>query len=108
MENSHTLFYAIGGILNALAQLVVIIGCIVLVTKQKNTGTILMLVASILSLLFLIGNFAGNMIAGHYGTDAILLFSKMTAVLTPLPYVLFAAGLLTYGVMYVNKTKPVA
>ncbi|AWX43026.1 hypothetical protein HME9304_00013 [Flagellimonas maritima] len=100
MEDSHTLYYAFGGILSALGQLALIIGCIVLVIKQKNIGTIIMLVASILSLLFMIASYAGNFIAGSYGTDLILTWSQIIAVVGPIPYILFAAGLLIHAIKY--------
>ncbi|MEM7486970.1 MAG: hypothetical protein AAF348_17320 [Bacteroidota bacterium] len=105
MEESHTLFFAIGGILNTLGQLMIIIGCILLTIKQKNIGTIIMLIASILSLFFMIGSFTGNFIAGQYGVDSILSWSKIISVLGPLPYILFAIGLLIYAVKYVDKSK---
>ncbi|MCL6265632.1 hypothetical protein [Flagellimonas myxillae] len=103
MEDSNMLFYGLGSFLGALAQLAVIVGCIVLVGKRKNTATILMLVASIFSLFFMIGNMLWSVIAGQYGTEAILTWSKLAAVLGPLPYILFAIGLLLYAVNHVKK-----
>nr|WP_299388864.1 hypothetical protein [Allomuricauda sp.] len=103
MEDSYTFIYALGSILGTLAQLVVIVGCIVLVSKKKNPATIIMLVGSILSLLVSILNFSGTFIAAQYSTDSILTWTKFFAILWPLPYILFAIGLLWYAVNYVKK-----
>ncbi len=105
MENSHALSFAIGGILSTLAQIAVIIGCIILVTKQKNGATILMLAASILSLFFAIGNFSWTLVASRYGPDSILSWSKIAALIGPLPYILFAVGLLLFAINHVKKQQ---
>lgn len=103
MEDSTALFYGLGSLLSTLAQLAVILGCIVLINKQKNSATILMLVASVLSFFFAIGNIIWSMITAQYGTESILTWSKIAAVLGPLPYVLFAIGLLLYAVNHVKR-----
>ncbi|WP_431121638.1 hypothetical protein [Flagellimonas flava] len=104
MDDSYTLFFALGSILGTVAQLAVIIGCIVLVSKQKNAGTLLMLIGSILTLVFNILNFSGSLFAGHRGADSVLSWTKMFAVIGPLPYILFGIGLLVYAIGHVRKS----
>ncbi|MDC6364992.1 MULTISPECIES: hypothetical protein [Flavobacteriaceae] len=103
MDNTHTIFYAAGGVLNGIAQLIVLIACIVLVIKQKSGATILMLIAQILGLFFSIGGFAWTGLSAQLGPESVLYASKMTAVLSPIPHILFAIGLLLFVFHKVKK-----
>lgn len=107
MEDSYTLIYALGSILGSLAQVLVIIGCIVLVSKKKNPATILMLVGSILSLVVTVLNFSGTFVAAQHGTDSILTWTKVFAILGPLPYIMFSVGLMLYAINYAKKSPAV-
>ena len=104
MDDSYTLFFALGSILGTLAQLAVIVACIILVSKQKNGGTLLMLIGSILTLVFNILNFSGTLLAGNLGADSILSWTKIFAVIGPIPYILFGVGLLIYAIHHVRKS----
>lgn len=105
MDNSQTFIYAIGSLLGVLGQIVVIIACIILISKKKNPATMLMLIASILALVVTILNFSGNIIAAQAGVDSVLTWSKIFALIGPLPYVLFAIGLILFATNHVKKLE---
>ncbi len=105
MDNSQTFIYAIGSLLGVLGQIVVIIACIILISKKKNPATVLMLIASILALVVTVLNFSGNMIAAHNGVDSVLTWSKIFALIGPLPYVLFAIGLMLFVTNHIKKSE---
>ena len=102
MEN-HTFFYAAGGILNGIAQLVVLIACIVLVIKQKSGSTLMMLVAQILGIFVSVAGLTWTTISAQLGPESVLRASKTMALMGPLPHILFAIGLLWF--VYSNVKK---
>ncbi|SHG24469.1 hypothetical protein [Flagellimonas flava] len=103
MDDSQTLIFALGSLLGTLGQLAVIIACIILVSKRKNTATILMLVGSVLGLVFTVLNLSGNILAANGGVESLMTWTKIFALLGPLPYILFGIGLLFYAISFVKK-----
>lgn len=105
METNQYIHFIISGLLNGIAHLIVIIACIVMVVKQKNSATILMLIASILTLLFSAGSIIWNKIAAYNGAESLVQVTKITSIIGVVPYILFALGLILYAVKYLKKHK---
>ncbi|WP_298925549.1 hypothetical protein [uncultured Allomuricauda sp.] len=105
METNQYIHFIISGLLNGIAHLIVIIACIVMVVKQKNSATILMLIASILTLLFSAGSIIWNKVAAYNGTESLVQATKITSIIGVIPYILFALGLILYATKYLKKNK---
>ena len=105
MDNSDTLFFAAGGLLNGIAHLLIIIACVVLVIKRKSGPAVLMLAAQVLALLFYVGSLAWTTFAARQGAESLVQTSKILAMLGPLPHILFAVGLLWLAISLVKKGK---
>jgi hypothetical protein len=103
MDNTDSIYFAASGLLHGIIQLVVIVACIILVAKQKSSATILMLVGQILALLFSMGGYVWNFVAARDGVDSLLMANKIMALLGPLPYAIFAIGLVLYATNQVKK-----
>lgn len=102
MENIQS-YFVFGGILSGLGTLLFLIGCIVLVVKQKNTGTILMLIGAILSILLYFGNLLWSYIAAREGAEFLAKTSAIQNVVGQLPFIISSIGLLLFGVTYLKK-----
>ena len=107
METDHTIFYAAGGVLNGIAQLIVLIACIVLVIKQKSGSTILMLIAQIMGIFVSIGGFTWTALSAQLGSESVLRASKLMALMGPIPHILFAVGLLWFVLSKVKKRNSI-
>ncbi|WP_165819378.1 hypothetical protein [Flagellimonas aquimarina] len=75
--------------------------------KQKNSATILMLTASILTLLFSVGSIIWNRIAAYNGAESLVQATKIISILGAIPYILFALGLLLFAVRHLRKSTAV-
>ncbi|WP_136465572.1 hypothetical protein [Flagellimonas onchidii] len=106
MKNLQT-YFVFGGILGGLGTLLFVIGCIVLVVKQKNTGSILMLVGAILSILLYFGNLLWSLIAAREGSEFLAKTSAIQNIVGQLPFIISAIGLLLFGIKYVKKDSSV-
>ncbi|RDY61295.1 hypothetical protein [Flagellimonas nanhaiensis] len=107
METNHTFFFAAGGVLNGIAQLVVLIACIILVIKQKSGSTIMMLVAQILGIFVSVGGFTWTALSAQVDPESVLTASKTMALLGPLPHILFAIGLIWFVYSNVKKRESI-
>lgn len=105
MEDNQYIFFALGGLMHGITHMAVIIACIILVIKQKNGATILMLIASILTLLFSLGSIVWNQIAARNGAESLVKATKIISVVGALPYILFAIGLLFFVIKHVKKQR---
>lgn len=105
MGEAYTIYFAIGSILAVVAQLIIIVGSGILVSKRKHTSTILMLTGCILSLFFTFLGFATSMLAAGQSPEAVLTWSSISAMLSPLPHLLFAIGLAMYAFKRVQKAS---
>ncbi len=105
MENNDSLYFAVGGLFYGLMQLIVLIACIILVLKQRNTATILMLIGQILSIVFSLGRYLWNFLAAQNGVDSVLQAQKIMSMIGPLPYGLFAIGLILFAMNQVKKKR---
>lgn len=85
METNQYIHFIISGLLNEIAHLIIIIACIIIVVKQKNGATILMLIASILTLLFSAGSIIWNKIAAYDGAESLVRVTKITSILGVYP-----------------------
>lgn len=96
-------FYILGGIISGLTQLVMLVLSIILVLKIKNTGTLLMLVGSILTILFYILNIAWTAIAAGNGAESVVKSAATLHLLGNIPYVIFTTGFGIFIFKYIRK-----
>ena len=86
----------IGGILMYVAKLLILIAAILAVIKNKNTGSILLLLGIV---LLIIGDIVGMALlvnAGSQGPEQVVKITGVNAVIAALTNLLFAVGILTY------------
>lgn len=96
-------FYILGGIVAGLTQVLMLVICIFLVLKIKNTGTILMLVGSILTILFYVLNIAWTTIAARNGAESVAKSVAILQLLGNIPYVIFTIGFGIFIFKYIRK-----
>lgn len=82
----------VGGAIATLTQFTLLVFCIVLILKHKNTATILMLTGSVLHIIFSILNIVWTAVAARNGADAIVDSVYVLNVLKNIPYLLFTIG----------------
>ncbi|MCR9227653.1 MAG: hypothetical protein NXH90_09575 [Flavobacteriaceae bacterium] len=102
MENLQN-YYVIGGALNTLGQLIIVIASIILLIKQRNIPVFLILLGSTLSILFSVGSVFWNMVSAQDGPESLARNAGIVNIVSQLPYLLFAIGLLLYIIMFVKK-----
>ncbi|MBO0322483.1 hypothetical protein J0X14_09250 [Muricauda sp. CAU 1633] len=102
MEN-YEAYYMIGGGLTSLAKLIVVLASGILLAKQRNWGTILMFLGSVLSIIFSLGTLLLTTFSAQTGPESIVKANALGSILNPLPYVLFAIGLLLFAAKQVKK-----
>ncbi|KQC28848.1 hypothetical protein [Flagellimonas eckloniae] len=98
-------YFVFGGILKIIGQLLFLIGCIVLVLKKKNKGTVLMLIGAILSILFALASFLLTSIAVGKGTTFLARATVILNSIGQFPLILVGIGLLLFGTSYSNKKR---
>ena len=103
MDNSDTIFFAAGGLLNGIAYLLIIAACVTLVIKRKSGPTILMLASQVLALFFYVGSFAATTISASQSAETLVSTTKIMALLGPLPHILFAIGLLWFAMVLAKR-----
>lgn len=104
MENIET-YFVVGGVLNVVGKLIIIAACIILVIKQKNSATILMLVGSVLSAVLSLAGIVWAAASAYKNPEAVLTANGAMSILKELPYILFALGLILYAIKYLKKYK---
>ena len=102
MEN-YELLYLTTGLISTIFQLIVIVGCVLLLSKIKSLATVLMFVGSMLSLLFFGFSFLGTSFMARQGAERLVEGIAIMGVLGQIPHILFAMGLLLYVIKYVKK-----
>lgn len=104
MEN-YEAYFMIGGGLNTLGKLVLVLACGILLAKQRNWGTILMFLGSVLSIIFSLGTLLLTTFSAQGGPESVVKANALGSILTPLPYILFAIGLLLFAAKQVKKQQ---
>ncbi|MEW2922341.1 hypothetical protein AB1A65_12780 [Muricauda sp. ANG21] len=102
MEN-YEAYYMIGGGLNAIGKLIVVLATGILLSKQRNSGTLLMFLGSVLSIIFSVGTLLLTTFSAQNGAQSIVKVNALGSILNPLPYILFAIGLLLFAAKQVKK-----
>ena len=105
MEN-YELLHILSGFTSTIFQLVIIVGCILLLSKSRNLATVLMLGGSVLSLLFSLFSFLGTSLMARQSAERLVEGIAIMGVLGQIPHILFAMGLLLYVIKYVKKELP--
>lgn len=96
-------FYILASLISGLVQLAMLIICIVLVFKNKNTATMLMLIGSILTILFYIANVVWPAIASLNGAESVVKSVAILNVLGNISYVIFTIGFALFVIKHVQK-----
>ncbi|MFC4219949.1 hypothetical protein [Flagellimonas marina] len=104
MEN-YEAYYMIGGGLNAIGKLIVVLATGILLSKQRNSGTLLMFLGSVLSIIFSLGTLLLTTFSAQNGAQSIVKVNALGSILNPLPYILFAIGLLLFAAKQVKKRQ---
>jgi LPXTG-motif cell wall-anchored protein len=105
MENLEYL-YSISSIIFILAGICVLIASAILFSKKRTISTTLILIGSISSLMFNIGNRLINLIFKGYDMDSIIQINAVLVILSGIAYSLFCIGLLLFVVNDFNKKEP--
>lgn len=95
--------YIVGGILGGLSQLLLLVFCIVLVFKIKNTATLLMLAGSILTIFFYVFNIIWTTIAATNGPEVVAKSVALLNVLQNIPPVIFVIGFSLFVNNHIKK-----
>nr|WP_299344303.1 hypothetical protein [Allomuricauda sp.] len=99
MENFESV-YILTGAINGIFKLVVVAGCVLLLMKDRNVGTILMFVGSILSIFFSIGSVLLTSLAASRSAETLVKSNAMINLVGQIPVILFAIGLLLLAIRY--------
>ncbi|WP_318345362.1 hypothetical protein [Flagellimonas baculiformis] len=99
MENLEV-YYMAGNAIGTIGQLVLLIACAVLIYKQRNIGTWLMLLGSLLSIVFSVGRVAWTAFASIKNPESYAHTMAVLNIFVQFPYLLFVIGLLLFAVKY--------
>ena len=101
MENNEILLALSGGV-GAITQLVLIAASIILVYKNKNAGSILMLVGSILMFICLLSNSLLPILTARQGAESLAKTVVLLQVIRQIPFLLYTLGVIIFAI---NTTK---
>ena len=93
----------LGGGLNTLGKLILVLASGILLAKQRNPGTVLLFVGSVLSIVFSLGVLLLTTFSAQSGAESVLKMNALGSLLTPLPYILVGIGLLLFATKRVKK-----
>ncbi|MBR9853534.1 MAG: hypothetical protein GYB37_03005 [Algicola sp.] len=100
---NYEAYFMVGGVLTALGKLILVLASGILFTKQRNLGTTLMFLGSVLSIVFSLGTLLLTTFSAQAGQESVIKANALGSLLTPLPYILFAIGLLLFVIKQVKK-----
>lgn len=104
MEN-YEAYYMIAGGLNALGKLILVLASGILLTKQRNWGSIIMFLGSILSIVLSLIVLLGTTLSANYSLKLLATSSVIGNFLTTIPPIIFSIGLLLFVLLYVKKIQ---
>lgn len=105
-----TFLLSIGPLLHTIANILVLVACIILVTKHRTIPNIIMLVAQIFIIFFSIGSIVWFALSAEHGTESLIRATKINSIIGPLPYIVFAIGMIWHAIqtkMNSRKTNEV-
>lgn len=109
MENLET-YYMAGSAIGTIGQLMLLIACAVLIYKQRDIGTWLMLVGSLLSIIFSVGRVAWTALASIENPESYAQTMAILNIFVQFPYLLFVIGLLLFAAKHTkarsNQSAP--
>ena len=94
--------YAVGAFLNGLTQLIILIGCIILILKQKNLANLLLLLGIILMFMLSIAGIIWPITVKGSPED-LLSIQGTLAVLRGIAYLIFGIGFLLLAINNLRK-----
>lgn len=100
---NYEAYFMVGGVLTALGKLILVLASGILFTKQRNLGTTLMFLGSVLSIVFSLGTLLLTTFSAQAGPESVIKANALGSLLMPLPYILFAIGLLLFVIKQVKK-----
>lgn len=104
MENVEW-FYALAGALGGLAQVILIVASILLVYKNRHTGTVLMLMGSILMLLNSVGSVIFPIIFSSQGPEFLVKSLGVRQIAGQFPFLIYVLGALIYAIQLRKKSQ---
>lgn len=109
MENLE-IYYMAGSTIGTIGQIVLLIACAVLIYKQRNIATLLMLLGSLLSIVFTVGRVAWTALANIENPESYAQAMAVLNIFVQFPYLLFVIGLLLFAVKHTaagsNQSTP--
>ncbi len=107
MDSSFYAMYGIGYAISALAQLVILTACIILLIKRRNLGSILLFLGCLGYGLVSIFGFVSNIVAARSGPEDLIKIQQLSFIAGSLSYLIFGIGLILVVLSYLRQTKPV-
>ena len=104
MENFE-FFYLTSGVISTILQLVVIVATGMLFFKKRNMASGLMFFGSLFTVLFYGFSLFGNTLMAYDGTESVVKFNAIFGIVSQIPRVLFALGLLFFVIQYLKKER---
>lgn len=95
--------YMLSGAINTIFKLLTVVACILLFSKNRNAGTILMLLASILSIFFSIGSVLVTSLAANYSAEGVVKYNALVNLIGQIPVIMFTVGLMLLAMQYRKK-----
>lgn len=92
----------IGGILLYFAKLIVLITCIIAFFKQRNSGSILLLIGSVAIILADILGIFLIIYAGNTNAMEIVKYTGINSIISAITNIIFALGLLLFIIQIVK------
>ena len=102
MDNYEYL-YTLSYVIYNLASLIVVISCIILVTKKRTLATLLMLIGSVFAFLFGVSSIFISTIANSQGTEAFIKINAISNLVSGFAYIAFCLGLLLFAISHFKK-----
>ncbi|WP_298903979.1 hypothetical protein [uncultured Psychroserpens sp.] len=103
--DDYQYLYTVSHVIYNLASLLVVISCIVIVTKKRTLATILMLIGSVFAFLFGIGSIYIYAFTEAYGTDSSIKMNAISNLISGLAYIIFCLGLLLFAISHFKKDR---
>ena len=94
----------IAGVFSSISHLLILIGVIIIISKQKNAGSLLMFFGQILILLVSITNIIWPILF-KTGSEKVIQIQSIISILSGISYFIFALGLLLFSIRLIKKER---
>ena len=93
----------IGMFLSGLAQLLILIGCIIIVIKQRSLNSYILLMGIISMILVSVGGIIWPLLASKEGPEKLIEVQGTLSILSGLAYLIFSFGVLLLATNLIGK-----